>query len=70
MDRTDVADADRDTGRQTHDYVRNGTPTLFAALKVATGRVTGRYRPHHRHSEFLVFLKRIARADSDEGLTC
>lgn len=39
--------------RQTHDYVRNGTTTLFAALEIATGKVTGICRPRHRHQEFL-----------------
>ncbi|KZF15999.1 IS630 family transposase [Rhodococcus sp. EPR-134] len=48
--------------RQTHDYVRNGTTTLFAALEIATGQVTGICRPRHRHQEFLVFLKHVARA--------
>ena len=43
--------------KQTHDYVRNGTTTLFAALEVATGRVTDRCVPRHRHQEFLAFLK-------------
>src|SRR6266496_5254191 len=48
--------------RQTHDYVRNGTTTLFAALEVATGKVTGVCKPRHRHQEFLAFLKHVARA--------
>ncbi len=48
--------------RQTHDYVRNGTITLFAALEIATGKMTGICRPRHRHQEFLVFLKHVARA--------
>lgn len=48
--------------KQTHDYVRNGTTTLFAALEIATGKVTGICRPRHRHQEFLVFLKHVARA--------
>lgn len=43
----------------THDYKRNGTTTLFAALEVATGRVIGECLPKHRHSEFLKFLKTI-----------
>ena len=43
----------------THDYVRHGTTTLFAALDVATGRVIGRCRPRHRHQEFLQFLRHI-----------
>ena len=47
--------------RHTHDYVRHGTTTLFAALDVATGQVTGRFYASHRHQEFLQFLKLIAR---------
>lgn len=43
----------------THDYKRNGTTTLFAALDVLTGRVIGSCLPKHRHSEFLTFLKTI-----------
>ena len=43
--------------RPTHDSVRHGTTTLFAALEVATGRVTDACQPRHRHSEFLAFLK-------------
>lgn len=45
----------------THDYKRNGTTTLFAALEVATGRVIGECLPKHRHNEFLIFLKTIER---------
>lgn len=48
--------------RQTHDYVRHGTTTLFAALEVATGRVTDACYPIHRHEEFLKFLKTVAKA--------
>jgi transposase len=48
--------------RRTHDYVRHGTTTLFAALEIATGRITGRCQPRHRHQEFLRFLKQVARA--------
>ncbi|MCX2734465.1 IS630 family transposase [Saccharopolyspora sp. NFXS83] len=48
--------------RQTHDYVRHGTTTLFAALEIATGKVTGVCKPRHRHQEFLAFLRHIARA--------
>jgi transposase len=48
--------------RRTHDYLRHGTTTLFAALEVATGRVTDACQPRHRHSEFLGFLKLVARA--------
>ena len=43
----------------THDYKRNGTTTLFAALDVATGKVIGSCLPKHRHNEFLKFLKTI-----------
>jgi transposase len=48
--------------RATHDYVRHGTTTLFAALEVATGKVTEGCYDHHRHEEFLHFLKKVARA--------
>jgi len=48
--------------RRTHDYVRHGTSTLFAALEIATGKVTGACKPRHRHQEFLAFLKQVARA--------
>jgi transposase len=48
--------------RRTHDYVRHGTSTLFAALEVATGKVTAACKPRHRHQEFLAFLKQVARA--------
>ena len=48
--------------RATHDYVRHGTTTLFAALEVATGRVTEACYERHRHEEFLAFLKQVARA--------
>ncbi len=43
----------------THDYKRNGTTTLFAALNVLTGQVTGRCFDRHRHEEFLKFLQVI-----------
>jgi transposase len=48
--------------RRTHDYLRHGTTTLFAALEVATGRVTDTCQPRHRHREFLAFLKLVAKA--------
>jgi transposase/transposase-like protein len=54
--------------RRTHDYVRHGTTTLFAALEVATGKVTAAVRPRHRHQEFLAFLKQVAKAYPDEEL--
>lgn len=46
-------------GTWTHDYVRNGTTTLFAALNVAAGKITGHCFPHHRHQEFLRFLRQL-----------
>jgi transposase len=48
-------------GTMTHDYKRNGTTTLFAALDVLKGEVIGRCMPQHRHQEFLRFLKTIDR---------
>jgi transposase len=48
--------------RRTHDYRRHGTTTLFAALEVATGRITDACQPCHRHIEFRAFLKLVARA--------
>lgn len=48
---------------RTHDYVRHGTTTLFAALEVATGRITAdACYPRHRNGEFLAFLKTVAKA--------
>ena len=48
-------------GTMTHDYKRNGTTTLFAALDVATGKVIGECLPRHRAKEFLRFLRKINR---------
>ena len=48
--------------RQTHDYLRNGTTSLFAALDVATGKVIGSLHRRQRHQEFLRFLERIEEA--------
>ena len=48
-------------GTMTHDYKRNGTTTLFAALDVLTGSVIGECLPRHRHIEFLKFLRIIDR---------
>ena len=45
----------------THDYKRNGTTTLFAALNMLDGKVIGSCMPRHRHREFLRFLKLIDR---------
>ena len=46
-------------GTQTHDYKRNGTTTLFAALSMLDGKVIGDCMPRHRHQEFIRFLKKI-----------
>ena len=48
-------------GTMTHDYKRNGTTTLFAALDVLTGTVIGQCLPRHRPTEFLRFLNTIDR---------
>jgi transposase len=48
--------------KATHDYKRNGTTTLFAALEVATGKVTDACHERHGKAEFLAFLKQVARA--------
>jgi transposase len=45
--------------RQTHDYTRHGTTTLFAALSMLDGKVIGDCMPRHRHQEFIRFLKQI-----------
>ena len=45
----------------THDYIRNGTTTLFAALNVLDGTVIGQCMQRHRHQEFLRFLNRLER---------
>jgi len=46
-------------GTFTHDYVRHGTTTLFAALEILEGKVIGQCFPRHRHQEFLKFLRRL-----------
>jgi transposase len=43
----------------THDYKRNGTTTLFAAIDLAEGRIIAECMPRHRHQEWLTFLKKI-----------
>jgi hypothetical protein len=45
--------------RRTHDYVRHGTTTLFAALVMATRQVIGRTQRRHRSSEFRKFLRTV-----------
>jgi hypothetical protein len=47
--------------KRTHDYVRHSTTTLFAALEVATGKVTDACFERHRYQEFLRFLKHVAK---------
>ena len=46
---------------RTHDYVRHGTTTLFAALNVLEGTVIGSCKPRHRHQEFLEFMNEVDR---------
>jgi transposase len=48
-------------GTMTHDYKRNGTTTLFAALNILDGKVIGTCMPRHRHQEWLKFLRQIER---------
>jgi len=53
----------------THDYKRNGTTTLFAAIELAEGRIIAECMPQHRHQEWLKFLKKIdAETPSDLDL--
>jgi transposase len=54
-------------GTRTHDYKRNGTTCLFAALNVLDGTVIGTCYPRHRHEEFLKFLRTIDR-ETPQGL--
>jgi transposase len=57
----------------THDYKRNGTTTLFAALNTLTGEVLGTCAQRHRHQEWLVFLREINKAtpkDKDIHIIC
>lgn len=58
--------------RMTHDYERNGTTSLFAALEVATGKVHGRCFARHTHVEFVEFLESLAKKYSrrDIHLIC
>jgi transposase len=60
-----VVPSRRTTSNGTHDYVRHGTTTSFAALEIATGKVTGLCKQRHRHQEFLAFLKHVARVYAD-----
>lgn len=54
-------------GTMTHDYKRNGTTTLFAALDLLQGKVIGDCHKRHRHQEFLKFLRRIDREFSGKS---
>jgi transposase len=59
--------------RKTHDYLRHGTTSLFAALDIASGKVIGQHQSRHRHQEFLRFLKTIdanTPAELDLHLIC
>jgi transposase len=53
-------------GTMTHDYKRNGTTCLFAAMNVLEGKVLGSCYPRHRHIEFLRFLRTINREVPEE----
>ena len=53
--------------RQTHDYIRHGTTSLFAALNVGTGTVIGRCHRRHRHQELLQFLHQVDATLPSEG---
>src|SRR6058998_1938530 len=53
-------------GTMTHDYKRNGTTTLFAALSMLDGKVIGQCQSRHRHQEFLKFLRRVDRETPPE----
>lgn len=54
-------------GTMTHDYKRNGTTTLFAAMNILDGKVIGQCLPRHRHQEFLKFLRTIDRQTRKES---
>ena len=57
-----------DAEKRTHDYKRHGTTTLFAALEIATGHVTGAVKSKHRRQEFLSFLRQLDRAYPEREL--
>ena len=52
--------------RQTHDYIRHGITSLFAALNISNGEIIGECHRQHRHQEFLRFLKTIEQNVPDE----
>jgi transposase len=53
---------------QSHDYTRHGTTTLFAALDVATGKVTGRHSKRRRRVEFLAFMNEVVAGYPDQEI--
>ena len=53
-------------GTMTHDYKRNGTTTLFAAIELAEGKIIAECMPQHRHQEWLKFLRKIDRETPPE----
>ena len=53
-------------GTMTHDYKRNGTTTLFAAIEMAHGEVIATCMPRHRHQEWIKFLRQIDAETPDE----
>lgn len=53
-------------GTMTHDYKRNGTTTLFAAMEMAQGKLIGACMPRHRHQEWIKFLEQIDRETPPE----
>ena len=55
--------------KATHDYVRNGTLDLFAALEVATGKVITDLRKSHTAEDFIAFLNKIDREVTDDLAT-
>ena len=66
----DPADDPGQAERGTHDYVRHGTTSLFAALNVATGQVIGKCHRRHRHQEFVKFLDHLdATLTKEPGVT-
>lgn len=57
-----------DAEKHTHEHKRHGPTTLFAALEVATGRVTGAVKPKHRRAEILSFLRQLGRGYPHDDL--
>ena len=57
------------TEKRTHDYLRHGTTSLFAALETPTGKLFGRCFERHRSEEFLAFMKSIEKHTEDTIFT-